>query len=65
MLDAVDGNDSQKEENKLDMIESKKESRKESEQSLLPLINDQATTTTLENNKALSVQRAQSIKKKN
>lgn len=31
MLDAVDGNDSQKEENKLDMIESKKESRKESE----------------------------------
>lgn len=65
MLDAVDGNDSQKEENKLDMIESKKESRKESEQSLLPLINDQATTATLENNKALSVQRALSIKKKN
>jgi len=27
MLDAVDGNDSQNEENKLDMIESKKESR--------------------------------------
>ena len=54
MLDAVDGKDSQNEENKLDMIESKKESRKESEKSLLPVINDKSAVT-LENNKALSV----------